>query len=354
MNNFEENALRIANYLEDKMSSSEEEAFMRELETNETLRRQYEDELLVKTLLQNQKQESGNADNLPFQSADEHLNMIEAALEKKVQPKNKAPVVKLFRNYKFIVAASLIIILLSVVFLLLKKNSDRIGPVDKTLATKDSIRTDDSIVNRSRDQAGIDERPVVKDSSGKAKPSPKKEEHVEEQLAEKNALKDSTNTDSTVKLHPYAPTNFASTAKVFEDFYSAYKKSDKDPAEIGDYYTSYDKGNYDKVLSSTDTAYQLMGTSARSNLLKQYMDLYKGLSYLAESRSMEAIQKFDLVLQSSLKTSRQYYEAQWYSVLAWLKDNNPNKAAAIAQNITQTTSPYRLRAVRLLEELTGK
>jgi hypothetical protein len=52
---FDNNALKIATYLEEGMSPLEETLFMDELSRDETLRRQYEEELLIRSL----REESG-------------------------------------------------------------------------------------------------------------------------------------------------------------------------------------------------------------------------------------------------------------------------------------------------------
>jgi hypothetical protein len=46
-----ENALKIADYLENRMNPSGEEDFMRELGRDEQLRLQFEEELLIRSLL---------------------------------------------------------------------------------------------------------------------------------------------------------------------------------------------------------------------------------------------------------------------------------------------------------------
>ena len=46
-----ENALKIADYLENRLGSAGEESFIRELGEDEELRRQYEEELLIRAML---------------------------------------------------------------------------------------------------------------------------------------------------------------------------------------------------------------------------------------------------------------------------------------------------------------
>src|ERR1700743_1465176 len=77
---YEANEVRIADYIDSRMSPAEEEAFMQELGNNAVLRQQYEDELLMRSLLQEHRQE---ASEIVLQPADEHLAMMEDALQKR-------------------------------------------------------------------------------------------------------------------------------------------------------------------------------------------------------------------------------------------------------------------------------
>lgn len=598
MNNFEENAIKIANYLEDKMSPAEEEAFMQELGADEELRQQYEEELLVSSLLQNKEEAAVGSTDLLLQSADEHINMIEKVLERKAIHKNEAPVIPMFSFYKKIAAAAVVVIIAgSVFFILQKKKNNQPVTTAKTFIVKDSGTKSDSIIkfiqpraeeitkarssgdsntkinstvkiqsqkpaqaiekNTPNDNSKADsitarqsryeqiakaqmledklnhqnlaektkveqvkkiceglalaDKPIVavmpfkiaireapsqvshglpdmldnalvntgcfrivdraklddimkeqgtglfaaqdenafvkvgkmagaqvlifgtitefkeiksgdkgrRDFAFKVGPktanirytlefidattgklldsksfnnqktavgladgslftgetagelfykNKSMQDAIEESVIEavvymsqnKNAYvglmqeskalaKDNTKTDSTGKVQPLLPADNAIAESAFKNFYTRYSNGENDPVEISDYYKSYTEGDYTKVLSATDADYQLMGTGERSNLLKQYMQLYKGLAYLAEDKPADAIQKFDLVLQSSLKTAPQYYEAQWYSALAWLKINDANKAAAIAKDIIQTASVHSKLPGALIE-----
>jgi hypothetical protein len=108
MNSLEENELKIADYLEDRLSAAEEESFMQELSANVTLRRQYEEVLMVQTLL---SPEIGEPIVL---HSDNH---------------GQAPVRRLFTPFR--VAAALIGIFVggSLLFLLLRqKNSGEVSP----------------------------------------------------------------------------------------------------------------------------------------------------------------------------------------------------------------------------------
>ena len=78
-NDFEANEIRIADYIDSKMSPAEEEVFMLELGRDEGLRQQYENELLMRALLREERREG----EVFLQPADEHLRMMEDTLRKR-------------------------------------------------------------------------------------------------------------------------------------------------------------------------------------------------------------------------------------------------------------------------------
>jgi hypothetical protein len=80
---YEANEIRIADYIDSRMSPAEEEAFMQELGSNEVLRQQYENELLMRALLRERRQEGEVSGEIFLQPADEHLQMMEDALRKR-------------------------------------------------------------------------------------------------------------------------------------------------------------------------------------------------------------------------------------------------------------------------------
>jgi hypothetical protein len=316
MSSFEKNAITIASYLEDKMSLEEEMAFMQELEHNEELRQQYEDELMVSALLdgnsENDIKQFAVSDNLLLQSADAHLKMIGAALEKKAPQKNTGLLINILKDYRTVAAASLLIILLSVFFIFYKKTDKNLVATNKKSILKYSAKEGDSIIQ------------------------------AKQPLAE------------TRKIQQGIFLNKENAKNIFEKHYNTYSGSASDPVEINEYYYSYKNGDYSKVLSATGADYQLMGSSERTKLLEQYMQLYKGLAYLAENKPDEAIQKFDIVLQPSLKTTPQYYEAQWYYMLALLKKEDVDNASNVANIIASSASSYKIKASQVLKDLQKK
>ena len=145
---------------------------------------------------------------------------------------------------------------------------------------------------------------------------------------------------------------------LFTEFYSVYT-GEKDPVEISLYYQRYRAGDYASVLAARDEDYRLMGTGGKTTILNQYMQLYRGLSYLAEKQPVRALGQFDSLLISPHVGKTLYCSAQWYAVLASLhrKDIAADSALAAAARgaraIRQTTSPYRQRASILSGLLSG-
>jgi hypothetical protein len=294
-NNFEENSIQIANYLDDRMSAAEEEVFMQEVSNNEILRQQYEDELYVRALLSSDDEKSDFTNTSLFQPADEHIRMIETALEKKADKKKEVSIIQLFSRYKNIAAAVLVIIAGSIIVLIISRNKNN-NPLD------------------------VAKTPVQKEI------------------------------DSDKHEPPLVAQNI-SVDSVFNSFYKKYTSTEHDPVEVSNYYNDYEAGKYNKVISATDADYQVMGSDDKMEMLKQYMQLYKGLSYLEENKLLNAIAQLDSVMQSSVKTDAQYYEAQWYLTLSWLKKDDVTKTIRFAKEILRSSSPYKNKAGQLLKEL---
>src|SRR5882757_1267435 len=83
MQKFEDNESRIALYLEDKMTPEEEVTFVHDLGEDEGLRQQYEEELLMQGLWEVKEEGVSGDPDLQLQGADEHIRMVETALEEK-------------------------------------------------------------------------------------------------------------------------------------------------------------------------------------------------------------------------------------------------------------------------------
>ena len=293
MNKADENNIRIADYLEGKMSAAEEEAFMQELGDDERLRDRYEEELLISGLL---GQDSNDADLTVISKQDKayETETVVATGKKKA---NKIFI--LLKQYRSIAAIVLIVIAAAFVYFFLKpdyKQLSRVATVSKDTATGSTNK------------------------------------EVATMPGEKNFL------DS-----------------VYKNFYTAYVAGNEDPVEISEYYMAYKKKQYAKVLSATKADYQVMGTEDNNSKAEQYMDLYKGFAYLDNNKPDSAIKKFEAAMSGrAAGIDKLYYTAQWYSALAWLKENNITEALTIANNIQQSASPYKLKAEALLQQFDNR
>ncbi len=291
MANIDENEEKIAMYIAGRMNASEEEAFMQQLGIDAVLREQYEDELLVRSLLEPEDDEAVISDSMPEETA---------TAEGEKTKKNS--IIRWFVKYENIAASALIVISAAIAFLFLKNTSKEISTISGT-------------------------HKILKDTLAHITPS-----HDESSLP---ARKDTTD-------------------KVFKRFYKRYSAGEKDPVELSEYYEAYQKGQSAKVLAATKTDYEVMGVSEKSKTLQLYLNLYKGLVYLENNHSKRAIQQFDSVVHSASKADNLYFTAKWYSCLAWLKEGDLSMAAKIAKSIAALDSPYKLDAKHLSEQLNVK
>ena len=302
------NALKIAQYLEDGMSPGEEMAFMEELNRDEVLRKSFEEALLLREVLAAHGGSStahGGVGAAPAgnQAAVAGPGAVAAHLhDTNAPPVPITPplrVLSLFR-VRAIGAACVAIILIAV-----------------GIARSPAFEPHYS-----------DEGPAVA-------PAP-------DELSRLTALSRSTS-QAAAAVQPDS---------LFAQFYNTYV-GEKDPVEISLYYQHYRAGDYASVLAARQEDYRLMGTGRKTTTLDQYMQLYRGLSYLAENQPVRALGQFDSLLVSPHVGKEVYCSAQWYAALAALQredipaDSALAAAARGAQAIGQTASPYRQKAARL-------
>jgi hypothetical protein len=137
-------------------------------------------------------------------------------------------------------------------------------------------------------------------------------------------------------------------------FYKPYMRGD-DPAEVRVYYQDYRTGNYAAVLAAGDSAVKSAGP--RGLLVRDYMRLYVGLSYLATGDGRNAVSELGDVVFRTKPGDVLYETAQWYLALAWLKRNDveaaeaENQALELARQIAHGYSRYREPAMELVHEL---
>jgi hypothetical protein len=138
--------------------------------------------------------------------------------------------------------------------------------------------------------------------------------------------------------------------ELFRRYYKSYS-TEKDPVELSIYYNDYKAQRYDEVIKAKETDFQVKGSNEKRELLNQYMQLYQGLCYLEKDKPVKAIPQLEAASQSHFKKNLLFYDAQWYLVLAWLKNDNAGKAGIIAGEIVKSTSPHRQAAAELISSL---
>jgi len=291
MNRQKEFDIKIADYFDDKMSAEQEEAFMQELDDSDDLREKYEEELTIRSVLgtRTSNEKKAQVGNVISVNPQAGINALGS--------KNNTPVIPIYRSISSIAAAVILIVAGAALFIIFKNNNSA-GPT----------------------AAGIP------------------------------ASKDTTKiTDSHNLLAPL-PNNAEIAANAFGKFYKPYASSN-DPVEVSEYLQDYKQGRYADVTKATEADLQQMGVNDHGQGLMQYLQLYKGLAYLAQNNTGGALLKFDSVLNTAHKDEPQYYHTQWYSCLALLKQGDISKASNIAGIIVQSKSPYKKEAGELLKEL---
>jgi hypothetical protein len=295
------NAVKIAQYLEDGMSPEEEVAFMEELNRDEALRKSFEEELLLREILAAHAGAETVAAGQGTPAAHRQATQAPPVLDA------PAPrVLSLFR-VRAISAACVAIILTAV-------GIARLPVFERRYATDPG-----ELVRRMPGE--VSHLPGTPEGTGQVR----------------------------VVVTPDS---------LFAQFYGTYT-GEKDPVEVSLYYQHYREGDYASVLAAREEDYRLMGTGKKTDVLNQYMQLYRGLSYLAERQQVRALGQFDSLLNSPHTTKEVYCSAQWYAVLCSLQrkdipaDAVLAAAAHDARAIRQSGSPYRQKATLLLELLSA-
>jgi len=141
---------------------------------------------------------------------------------------------------------------------------------------------------------------------------------------------------------------------MYSRLYKPYMRGD-DPVGVRAYYQDYRTGNYAAVLAAGDSA--VMGVGLRALLLRDYMRLYVGLSYLATGDGRNAVRELEGVVLRTKPGDMLYEDGRWYLALAWLKRSDvdaaeaENKALGLAREIAHSYSRYREPARELVRAL---
>lgn len=141
---------------------------------------------------------------------------------------------------------------------------------------------------------------------------------------------------------------------IYEELYKPYMRGD-DPGEVRGYYKDYKSGNYAAVLAAGDSS--VKGVGQRALLVRDYMRLYVGLSYLATGDAKDAVTELEGVVLRTKPKDQLYEVARWYLALAWVRrgDADPaearGKALGLARDISHSYSRYRESARVLIRAL---
>jgi hypothetical protein len=141
---------------------------------------------------------------------------------------------------------------------------------------------------------------------------------------------------------------------VFARLYRPYMRGD-DPVDVREYYRDYRTGNYAAVLAAGDS--MVMKISPQRLLVRDYMRLYLGLSYLASGDGRNAVRELEGVVLRTKPGDVLYEAARWYLALAWLKrdDVDPTeargKAIGLARDISHSYSRYQRPARELMKAI---
>jgi hypothetical protein len=141
---------------------------------------------------------------------------------------------------------------------------------------------------------------------------------------------------------------------IYARLYKSYLRRG-DPVEVRVYYQDYRTGNYAAVLAAGDSVVKRAGP--RGLLIRDYMRLYVGLSYLATGDGQNAVRELGDVVFRTKPGDVLYEAARWYLALAWLKRNDveaaeaENKALGLARKIAHSYSRYRAPAMDLVRAL---
>jgi hypothetical protein len=141
---------------------------------------------------------------------------------------------------------------------------------------------------------------------------------------------------------------------LYTRLYRPYMRGD-DPVDVREYYQDYRTGRYAAVLAAGDS--MVMKIPVRKLLVRDYMRLYLGLSYLASGDGQNAVRELEGVVLRTKPKDILYETARWYLALAWLKRNDvdageaENKALDLAREISHSYSRYQEPARELIKAL---
>lgn len=159
-------------------------------------------------------------------------------------------------------------------------------------------------------------------------------------------------TDSTA--HTGVGATEGAADSLFAKLYKPYTRGD-DPIAVRTYYQDYRTGNYAAVFAAGDSL--VTGPTPAKYPTRNYIRLYKGLSYLATGKAPDATALLADVVLRTKPGDELYDAARWYLALAWLKRTDVDAAQAkdnalgLAREIARGFSRYRESARQMIKDL---
>jgi len=139
-----------------------------------------------------------------------------------------------------------------------------------------------------------------------------------------------------------------SNTAIYEEFYQSYpnvvaptvRGEQKEDIKSEAFY-EYDSGNYEKSLALFSAIYE----SEKDD----YALFYKALSQMELQKTNDAINTFN---QFDLNKNNAFTPfVKWYLALAYLKDNQTEKAMPLLKSLSENENPQQEMAQKLLTEL---
>jgi hypothetical protein len=326
MDNSEENAIRIADYLEDRMSPEQEEVFVRGLGDDPHLRQQFEDELLARALLSDDAGDSlegsvrqpAAAERVELEGAVRQEAIVYELSQQTPERRTERPVRRRpLRTYYAAAAAVILAVAGTAIWIANRENRPGVSSAIPVISAKrDTAGRPPLVASRPRTDTGAGQSPILL------------------------MLTDNKEADSAFQAN-YSPYIYDSLAQAPDSDWLALRR----------YYDAYQRGDYDTVLMAKEMDHAGGPNIGEDDRRKQYMHFYKGLCYLASGTTADVMHKalaeFEPVLTHAPKGSP-FFEAQWYALLTALRIGDLAKARALVNNVALSPSPYRYRAAALL------
>ena len=358
-----EKALRIAAYIQNKLSPEEREAFKRALSEDDELRVQYVDALMNRAgteLSEQRAPESTVEENVPEET------VVEKVAEQTIEEKVSGPMVEEKVSEPIVVenVAEPIVEERVPEVIVDEQGTEEevmVGQMDETKRTRGRflgsrwmvivtvlllVGAGVIIFLWTKHQEFWDTRVAANavDSS------------ANKRVSTDTVVVPAAGVDSTKRQVNAAVVsgNTGWSDSIYAQVYRPYMRGD-DPMEVRTYYQDYKTGNYAAVLAAPDSVGTAVG--AKKLQLRNYIRLYKGLADLATGNGQEAVAEFGNVVLRTNPGDDLYETARWYLALAWLRrgDLDPadarSKATALARDISNGYSRYREPARKLMRDI---